>query len=128
MKKITLTEEIKKIKRLYNFKKGDTMLLEETCKKDNPKNIPLCSDLIKNLKDKTIRGPFTDSKFYTVTSNEGCPQKCMTTKEEQDRYNRENKINPSHKDNIINNFFDIDVNDGDANAAEIQKYLVAKRS
>lgn len=29
MKKITLTEEIKKIKRLYNFKKGDTMLSEQ---------------------------------------------------------------------------------------------------
>ena len=29
MKKITITEEIKKIKRLYNFKKGDTMLSEQ---------------------------------------------------------------------------------------------------
>lgn len=29
MKKITLTEEISKVKRLFNFKKGDTMLLSE---------------------------------------------------------------------------------------------------
>lgn len=125
MKKITLTEEISKIKRLYNFKKGDTMLSEETCKKDDLNNIPLCSELIKNNKDKTIRGPFTDSKFYTVNVN-GCPKKCMTTKEEQERFNRENKITPPHKENKINNFFDIDVKDGDANASEIQKYLVGK--
>ena len=126
MKKITLKEEISKIKRLYNFKKGDTMLSEQTCKKDDLNNIPLCSELIKNSKDKTIRGPFTDSKFYTVTTAEGCPQKCVTTKEEQERFNRESKINPPHEDNIKNNFFDIDVKDGDANAGEIQKYLVGK--
>jgi hypothetical protein len=99
MKKITLTEEIRDIKRLYNFKKGDTMLLEETCKKDDPKNIPLCSDIIEDIENKTIRGPFTEKKFYTVTLDNGCPKKCLKEKTELSK---------------------------DTNAGELQKYLIEK--
>ena len=53
--KISLTEEIDKIKRLYSFQKGDTMLLEENCKKDDFDIIPLCSELIKNLKQYLLK-------------------------------------------------------------------------
>ncbi len=99
MKKITLSEEISNIKRLYKFKKGDTMLLEENCKKDDPKNLPLCSDLIEDIENKLIRGPFTEKKFYTVTLDNGCSKKCLKEKTESSI---------------------------DTNAGEIQKYLIEK--
>jgi hypothetical protein len=127
--KISLTEEIDKIKRLYSFQKGDTMLLEENCKKDDFDIIPLCSELIKNLKDKTVSGPFTDSKFYTIKSNEGCPRKCVNTKEEQVRFKKEHKKNTPHKDNILNNILGNTSRFGegdDPNAGELQKYLIQK--
>ena len=58
---------------------------EETCKEDDSDNLPLCSDLIKKLDDKNIRGPYGEDNFYTVKLNNGCSGKCRKTKEELDQ-------------------------------------------
>lgn len=89
MKKIPLIEEINKIKRLYNFKKGDTMLMEQTCENPDNGEWPLCSELIKNLKDKTIYPK--SGEAYMVKLESGCWKNCAKTIDSQKRLIKKKK-------------------------------------
>jgi len=75
----TINEEIQKIKHLFNFKKGDRLVMENV-DKQNSKVLPLCSEL-EGVKE--LVPIFPEYGVYGARiPGKGLP-KCLKTKRDQ---------------------------------------------